>query len=78
LQQSGGNRNAIGSTITVTANGVKQSIQHTIGGGHAGGQLLPPHFGLDYATDAEIQIRWPDGVVTNHTSVSGIIKTIHR
>jgi hypothetical protein len=78
LQQSGGNRNAIGSTITVTANGVKQSIQHTIGGGHAGGQLLPRHFGLDDATDAEIQIIWPDGVVTNHTSVSGIIKTIHR
>ncbi|MCO4847850.1 MAG: CRTAC1 family protein [Yoonia sp.] len=78
LQQSGGNRNAVGSTVTVTANGLKQTVQHTIGGGHAGGQLLPRHFGLGDAVNADIQVTWPDGAVTNHTSVGGVIATIRR
>lgn len=78
LQQSGGNHNAVGSTIRVTANGLMQAIQQTVGGGHAGGQLLPRHFGIGDAIEAKIQVTWPDGAVSNHTSVGGVIATIRR
>ena len=61
LEQEGGNRNAIGSVFEVSAKGATQSVQHVIGGGHAGGQLLPRHFGLGSATHAQITVTWPDG-----------------
>lgn len=64
LRQTGGNRDAIGAVITATAQGAGQSIQHTIGGGHAGGQLLPKHFGLGDADAAQVRVRWPDGSET--------------
>lgn len=60
LQQEGGNRNAIGARITVTTEDGVQSVQHVIGGGHAGGQLLPRHFGLGMATTASVEVTWPD------------------
>jgi hypothetical protein len=56
ITQPGGNRNAVGAVVTV--NGHSQQI--TVGGGHAGGQALPLHFGLGDATEAQITIRWPD------------------
>lgn len=58
--QRDGNRNAIGAVITVTTPFGRQSVQHIIGGGHAGGQLLPRHFGLGPATVAAVQVVWPD------------------
>jgi hypothetical protein len=61
LQQPGGNRDAIGARITVVTDAGRQSVQHVIGGGHAGGQLLPRHFGLGDATSADVIVRWPDG-----------------
>ena len=61
LEQEGGNRNAIGSVIEVSTQGATQSVQHVIGGGHAGGQLLPRHFGLGSATHAQVTVTWPDG-----------------
>ena len=33
----------------------------TIGGGHAGGQLGPIHFGLGPAEKARVRVLWPDG-----------------
>lgn len=71
LQQAGGNRNAIGAVISVASKDALQTIQHTIGGGHAGGQLLPRHFGLGSAKVAEITIRWPDGTQTQTTAQAG-------
>jgi hypothetical protein len=64
VQQDGGNRDAVGAVITVVAHGNRQSIQHTIGAGHAGGQMGPRHFGLGQAGVAQLQVRWPDGSET--------------
>ncbi len=61
LVQSDGNRDAVGARITVTTEAGTQSVQQVIGGGHAGGQLLPRHFGLGQATEALVQVIWPDG-----------------
>jgi len=57
LGQSGGNRNAIGAVVVVNG----QSQQTTVGGGHAGGQAVPLHFGLGDAKTATISATWPDG-----------------
>ena len=62
LLQEGGNRNAIGARVTVGA-----EMQHlTIGGGHAGGQALPLHFGLGDATEVEVTVEWPNGQLSKH------------
>jgi hypothetical protein len=41
----------------------------TIGGGHAGGELGPLHFGLGRAESADIRVIWPDGEQGDWTSV---------
>lgn len=61
LRQSGGNRDAIGAVIEVRADDRRQSLQQVIGGGHAGGQLLPRHFGLGAATARRLRLRGPMG-----------------
>lgn len=66
LQQVGGNRDAVGATITVQSKASSQLVQHTIGGGHAGGQMLPRHFGLGDDTAASVSIVWPDGTTSTH------------
>jgi len=71
LRQSGGNRDAIGAVIMVDAAGVTQRVQHTIGGGHAGGQVLPRHFGLADATQADVTVTWPDGTTTTIQARAG-------
>lgn len=65
LQQTNANRNAIGAVMTVTTNARSQVLQQTIGGGHAGGQMLPRHFGLADATQAQVSVIWPDGTKTS-------------
>lgn len=67
LLQDGGNRDAIGARITVTTPDKTQSVQQVIGGGHAGGQLLPRHFGLGDAGEALVSVTWPDGSVSKAT-----------
>ena len=37
-----------------------------IGGGHAGGQAVPLHFGLGSSTEVSITVEWPDGSVNVH------------
>ena len=64
LRQSGGNTRAVGARVTVTAGGRSQMQEVTVGGGHAGGQALPLHFGLGGADSASVRIDWPDGAVT--------------
>ncbi|SNR32450.1 CRTAC1 family protein [Puniceibacterium sediminis] len=61
LTQPGGNRNAVGAQVTV--NGQVQEI--TIGGGHAGGQAVPLHFGLGGEATAQVSVIWPDGEVSD-------------
>lgn len=71
LRQDGGNRDAIGAVITVQSGEIRQSVQQTIGGGHAGGQLLPRHFGLGDAISAQISVVWPDGTETGAQANAG-------
>jgi len=61
LRQPGGNRDAIGAWIEVRTPAGIQRREHTIGGGHAGGQWGPLHFGLGTAENAEVRVQWPDG-----------------
>jgi len=68
LAQDGGNRDAIGATIIVEADGQTQYIQNVIGGGHAGGQLLPRHFGIGNAMGATLTVNWPDGTISRHAA----------
>lgn len=73
------NRNAIGAVITVeTPDGTQQNVQHVIGGGHAGGQLLPRHFGLAGAPVAKVSVTWPDGSITRTELAAGQTHLIER
>jgi len=61
LMQPAPNRDAIGAWIEVHAGGQTQLREMTVGGGHAGGQLGPVHFGLGGVEAAEVRVTWPDG-----------------
>jgi hypothetical protein len=62
-RQSNRNIFAIGAMVEVrTANGT-QTIERTIGGGHASGSLVPLHFGIGTHDTAEMRVIWPDGTV---------------
>ncbi|SHH32542.1 Repeat domain-containing protein [Cognatiyoonia sediminum] len=65
LEQAGPNRDAIGARIIVESDGRTQSQQHVIGGGHAGGQLGPRHFGIGPSDLARVTVMWPDGTKTS-------------
>ncbi len=71
LEQDGPNRNAIGARVLVSTGARVQSVQKLVGGGHAGGQALPLHFGLKDATTAKLRVDWPDGTVTQHEARAG-------
>ena len=57
------NRRAVGAWVELRAGGKVQSAEITVGGGHAGGQALPVHFGLGDETAAEARVIWPDGTM---------------
>ncbi|MCK0094061.1 CRTAC1 family protein [Yoonia sp. F2084L] len=78
LNQPGGNVNAVGATVVVVAGDIRQSQQLTVGGGHAGGKALPLHFGLGDATEARVQVTWPDGTVTTHQGAANGVLNINR
>ncbi len=59
LRQTGGNRDAIGAWIEVTAGPHRQLREVTIGGGHASGVLVPQHFGLGENSEVRVRVRWP-------------------
>jgi hypothetical protein len=63
LAQPGPNVDAIGSWIEVDRGDGVASREVTVGGGHAGGQLGPMHFGLGSAEQARVRVTWPDGEV---------------
>ncbi|WP_090219769.1 CRTAC1 family protein [Litoreibacter janthinus] len=78
LQQGSGNRNAIGAIVNVSVNGQSQSQQMVIGGGHAGGQAVPLHFGLGDAVEALVNITWPDQTETTLTAKADQTLVINR
>lgn len=64
LRQPGGNSRGIGARVIVAAGGRSQMQQVLVGGGHAGGQAVPLHFGLGDADTARVRVEWPDGTVS--------------
>ncbi|HEX7099286.1 MAG TPA: CRTAC1 family protein [Acidimicrobiia bacterium] len=63
LSQEGPNRHAIGAWIELRIGRYRTEREVVVGGGHAGGQLGPTHFGLGDAERAEVRVHWPDGAV---------------
>ena len=64
-----GNTRAVGAWVELRAGGQTQAREITVGGGHAGGQAGPLHFGLGTATTAEVRVIWPDGARSDWTPV---------
>lgn len=70
VAMEGPNTHAIGAVIEVEAGNIRQSQEVTVGGGHAGGQAGPNHFGLGQAETAHLRITWPDGQITEYENVA--------
>ena len=64
LRQPGANAFAMGARVAIK--GTRQWQDVTVGGGHAGGQAGPLHFGLGRARAAQLEVTWPDGLQTSH------------
>jgi enediyne biosynthesis protein E4 len=65
-------RDAVGATVYVTANGMKQREDVLSGGGYASTNDLRPHFGLGQATKVDdIEVHWTSGKV-EHFAVPGV------
>jgi hypothetical protein len=60
-QQESANRDAVGAWVEVEAGKQRTVREVTVGGGHAGGELGPLHFGLGSADEARVRVTWPDG-----------------
>ena len=57
-----GNRDGIGATVEVVANGVRQKSERVAGSGYLGQDDWRLHFGLGAAVKAErVTVRWPGG-----------------
>ena len=63
LSQTSPNQHAIGAWVEVRIGSHAIEREVTIGGGHAGGELGPVHFGLGKATSARVRVQWPDGTM---------------
>lgn len=69
--QDGPNRNAVGGWVELRdPSGRVQTQEITVGGGHAGGQAGPIHFGLGDADRADLRVIWPDGTVSAWQTVT--------
>jgi hypothetical protein len=51
----------VGAWVEVEAGKQRTVREVTVGGGHAGGELGPLHFGLGSADEARVRVTWPDG-----------------
>jgi hypothetical protein len=62
-------KDAVGSTVYLTANGMKQRADVISGGSYISTSDQRPHFGLGAATTVDaIEIHWPDGKVEKFTT----------
>ncbi len=78
LSQPGGNRDAVGARVDLVVGDRLQSVQKLVGGGHAGGQALPLHFGLGDGVAAQVIVRWPDGTLSPHQVRAGATVTLRK
>ncbi|WP_229678588.1 CRTAC1 family protein [Neptunicoccus cionae] len=70
LSQAGANKDAVGAWIEVKAGRALHSREITVGGGHAGGQRVPEHFGLGTEAAFSLRVIWPDGTTSDWTTLS--------
>lgn len=70
------NTRAVGAWVELRTASGTQAREITAGGGHAGGQAGPIHFGLGDAKTAEIRIIWPDGSAGawRHVSANQVLR----
>jgi hypothetical protein len=69
-------RDAVGATVYVTANGMKQRGDVISGGSYLSSNDQRPHFGLGHATTVNaIEVQWPSGKV-EHFTVSGVDRIV--
>jgi len=69
-------RDAVGATVYVTANGMKQRGDVLSGGSYASTNDPRPHFGLGQATKIDdIEVHWPSGQV-EHFTVPGVDRIV--
>lgn len=66
---SKGNTRAVGAWVELRAGGRIQVREVTVGGGHAGGQAGPLHFGLGSEQAVEVRVIWPDSTHSDWTPV---------
>ena len=79
LAQAPPNRRAVGALIQVKVGNRVLSRETTVGGGHAGGDAGPIHFGLGRAGEVEIRVRWPDGEVAPWmNTATNLVVTVAR
>jgi hypothetical protein len=65
---TGSPRDAVGATVYVSANGMKQRADVLSGGSYASSNDPRPHFGLGKATAVDaIEVHWPSGKVEHFT-----------
>lgn len=70
LGQPVGNRLAIGAKIELDIGDRTVLREIQLGGGHAGGQAVPEHFGTGAATALRMRVHWPDGVASDWLPLS--------
>lgn len=69
-------RDAVGTTVYLTAGGMKQREDVISGGSYLSSNDMRPHFGLGQATKIDdIEIHWPDGKV-EHASAPGVDRIV--
>jgi hypothetical protein len=62
-------RDAVGATVYVTANGMRQRADVISGGSYLSSNDQRPHFGLGRATTVDaIEVHWPSGKVEKFTA----------
>ncbi len=69
-------RDAVGATVYVSANGIKQRGDVLSGGSYGSTSDPRPHFGLGAATKVDdIEVHWPSGKV-EHFTVTGVDRIV--
>ena len=72
----GSPRDAVGATVYVTANGMRQRGDVLSGGSYASTNDPRPHFGLGQATRVDdIEVHWPSGRI-EHFTVRGVDRIV--
>jgi enediyne biosynthesis protein E4 len=69
-------RDAVGATVYLSANGIKQRADVVSGGSYASTSDPRPHFGLGQAAKVDdIEVHWPSGAV-EHFTVPGVDRIV--